>query len=84
MFNMEIIFKKNNEIFSLNNNGINICNINISNEEIKQIKINVFTSQIIELIKILFNYDSIDYLFNHALLNQIKNELVSFNNIQNI
>ena len=80
MYNMEIIFIKNNEISSFNNNGINNCNINISNEEIKQININIFTSQIIELIKILFNSDSIDYLFNHALLNQIKNELDSFNN----
>ena len=79
MYNMEIIFIKNNEISSFNNNGMNNCNINISNEEIKQININVFTSQIIELIKILFNSDSIDYLFNHALHNQIKNELDSFN-----
>ena len=79
MYNMEIICVKKNEVTSFNNNAINNCNITISTDEIKKININVFISQIIELIKILFKYDNIDYLFNHALLNQIKNEYI-FNN----
>ena len=76
MYNMEIIFIKNNQISSFNNNEINNCNINISIEEIKQIKIDVFTCQIKELIKILFNKMSNDNLFNET-----KNVYDNFKNI---
>ena len=84
MYNMEILFMKNGNFPSVNDIEINKCNINISIEDIKQININKFKIQIIELINILFNYENNNIKinnnsFNDYLINKISEAYNIFN-----
>ena len=58
MYNLEILFIKNGQISLTNSKEINNCNINISIEEIKQINIDKFILEVIEMIKALFNNEN--------------------------
>ena len=55
MYNMEILFIKKDSSISDDNNNINNCNINILIEDLKNININQFKKQIIELMCQLFS-----------------------------
>lgn len=66
MYNMEILFIKNEH------KEIDNCNLIISIEEIKQININLFKMQVIELIKALFN-NEIDINNNNSFIDSMQN-----------
>ena len=69
MYNMEILFIKNE------NKELDNCNLNITIEEIKQVNINLFKIQVIELIKELFGKNE-DENKNNSFIGSISNIII--------